>query len=216
MDGPQDLGGKESFGPIEVDAPDYRHDWERRQWALSKLVAPDGITIDWFRHALETMPPSVYLSVPYFQKWNANDMALAIDAGLYTLDEAVSGKAAQPGTPPPILSLDDCEDLQRSRHIDYSRNIDAPPRFHPGDTVVTHARPSPGHTRLPAYARGASGTVIAHHGAHLLADAGAKGEHIAHHIYTVEFRAGDLWADAENPNDTVCIDLWEPYLAASA
>ena len=132
MDGPQDLGGKESFGPIEVDAPDYRHDWERRQWALSKLVAPDGITIDWFRHALETMPPAVYLSVPYFQKWNVNDMALAIDAGLYTLDECVAGKPRLSGSPPPVLSVDDCENLQRSRHFNYERDVDTDPAFAPG------------------------------------------------------------------------------------
>ena len=215
MDGPQDLGGKASFGPIEVDSPDYREDWERRQWALSKLVAPEGITIDWFRHALETMPPAVYLSVPYFQKWNANDMALAIDAGLYTLEECVSGRAAKPGNPPKVLSVDDCEDLQRSRHINYIRDIDTPPAFAKGDTVRTSSRPSPGHTRLPSYARGATGTILALRGAHLLPDAGAGGKHVAEHLYTVEFLARELWDDAEDPDDRVCIDLWESYLAST-
>jgi nitrile hydratase len=54
--------------------------------------------------------------------------------------------------------------------------------------------------------------VLEHRGAHLYADAGARGDHIAHHLYTVEFPARDLWADAESPEDTVCLDLWEPYL----
>ena len=215
MDGPQDLGGKESFGPIEVDSPEYRSDWERRQWALTKLVSTEGVTIDWFRHALETMPPSVYLSVPYFQKWNANNMALAIDAGAYTLEECLSGKATVPGTPPPVLSVDDCEAMQRALNVSFSRNVDAPPKFQEGDKVVTDVRPSPGHTRLPAYARGAPGRVIAHHGAHVFADAGAKGAHTAEHLYTIEFRTGDLWADAEAPEDVVCLDLWEPYLASA-
>ena len=212
MDGPQDLGGKASFGPIDVDSPDYNHDWERRQWALTKLVGTPGVTIDWFRHALETMPPAVYLSVPYFQKWNVNNMALAIDAGDYTLEECITGKAALPGSPPPVVSVDDCEAMQRSLNVDFTRPIDEAPKFQPGDTVITANRPSPGHTRLPAYARDAKGTVLAHRGAHLYADAGARGHHIAHHLYTVEFLSKDLWSDAESPEDTVCLDLWEPYL----
>ena len=212
MDGPQDLGGKESFGPIDVNAPEYRHDWERRQWAITKLVPVPDITIDWFRHALETMPPSVYLSIPYFQKWNANFMALAIDTGFLTLEECATGKAATPGAPAHPISTDDCEAMQRGLNADFARQIDEAPAFSTGDTVVTEARPRPGHTRLPAYARGATGKITAHHSAHLFADAGAAGEHIAHHLYTVEFRAGDLWSDAENPDDIVCIDLWEPYL----
>lgn len=213
MDGPQDLGGKESFGPIEVDSPDYRHDWERRQWALTKLVPIPGTTIDWFRHALETMPPSVYLSVPYFQKWNVNMMALSVDAGFLGFDEVTSGKAATPGPPAPVLSKDDLETMQRGLNTDFEIETDQPPAFQIGDMVRTNARPIPGHTRLPAYARGARGMITAHHGAHLYADAGARGDHIAHHLYTVEFRARDLWPDAENPDDTVCLDLWEPYLA---
>ncbi len=215
MDGPQDLGGKESFGPIEVDSPEYRDDWERRQWALTKLVTTPGVTIDWFRHALETMPPAVYLSVPYFQKWNANNMALGIDAGAYTLAECVSGKAAVRGASPPVVSVDECEAMQRALSVDFSREIDAQPAFQLGDPVVTDARPSAGHTRLPSYARGARGKVIAHHGAHVFADTGARGDHRAEHLYTVEFRAGDLWSDAEAAEDVVCLDLWEPYLASA-
>lgn len=213
MDGPQDLGGKASFGPIEVDSPDYRGDWERRQWALTKLVSTPGVTIDWFRHALETMPPAVYGSVPYFQKWNANNMALAIDAGDYTLDECVTGRANVRGPMPAILSVDDCEAKQRGLNVDFSREIGAAPAFQTGDVVMTDARPTVGHTRLPAYARGARGRVIAHHGAHVFADACAKGDHHAEHLYTVEFKARDLWNDAEAPDDVVCLDLWEPYLA---
>ncbi|MCV6593705.1 MAG: nitrile hydratase subunit beta [Silicimonas sp.] len=212
MDGPQDLGGKESFGPIEVDAPDYREDWEARQWALSKLSSAPGVTIDWFRHGIETMAPSVYLSVPYFQKWNVNNLALAVDAGQFTLEECVAGHAAERAAPAPVLSKDDLEEMQRGMAADFSRPVEAPPGFAVGDQVRTEARLRPGHSRLPGYARGAEGVITAHHGAHLFADEGARGLHVAEHLYTVEFRAGDLWADAEGPDDTVCIDLWEPYL----
>lgn len=212
MDGPQDLGGKEDFGPIDTQSPEFREEWEKRQWALSKLVGVPGTTIDWFRHALETMPPAVYLSVPYFQKWNANDMALAIDAGVYTVEECVSGRANTPGTAPEPRSVDDCEALQRSMNVNYLRDTDTRPAFQVSDTVRTAARPATGHTRLPAYARAATGTVTAHHGAHLYADDGARGVHTPHHLYTVEFNATDLWSDATT-GDTVRLDLWEPYLA---
>ncbi len=215
MDGPQDLGGKEDYGPIDTGAPEFRADWEKRQWALSKLVSAPGVTIDWFRHTLESMPPSVYLSVPYFQKWNATDFALGIDAGAFTLEEAASGHAETPAAPATVQSVDELEDRQRGMARSFEVEADTQPRFRTGDKVVTDARPSPGHTRLPAYARAASGTIVAHHGAHLYADAGARGEHIGRHLYTVEFRAGDLWRDAEDPDDTVCLDLWEPYLATA-
>ena len=49
----------------------------------------------------------------------------------------------------------------------------------------------------------------------LSGDAGARGEHRPEHLYTVEFRAGDLWDDAESPDDVICLDLWEPYLASA-
>ncbi|AZQ68846.1 nitrile hydratase subunit beta [Silicimonas algicola] len=211
MDGPQDLGGKEDFGPIDVASPDFRHDWERRQWALSKLCPVPGITIDWFRHGLENMPPAVYLSVPYFKKWNANEMALGLDAGVYSLSELVSGHAKDPADPAPVQSVDALEDRQRALARSFAVEADTQPLFRVGDRVTTAARPTEGHSRLPAYARAATGTVTHHHGAHLFADAGARGEHIGHHLYTVEFAAPDLWTGAD-PRDTVRIDLWEPCL----
>ena len=80
-----------------------------------------------------------------------------------------------------------------------------------GDRALTLRTPVPGHTRLPAYARGCKGTIIAHHGGHLYPDAGALGEHVGEHLYTVEFSARELWGT--NAPDTVCLDLWEPYFA---
>jgi hypothetical protein len=78
--------------------------------------------------------------------------------------------------------------------------------------VRTHDRMPSGHTRLPRYARGASGTVIAHRGCHLLPDEGAKGREVGDHLYTVSFAAPELWGAEANPRDTVALDLWESYL----
>ena len=31
-------------------------------------------------------------------------------------------------------------------------------------------------------------------------------------LYTVRFAARELWGESANPRDSVCLDLWEPYL----
>lgn len=211
MDGPHDLGGKENFGPIDVTAPDFRHDWERRAWGIIKTVDGPAIPIDWFRFTVENLPPAAYLSIPYFEKWCLTEMALCIDAGVFTLDEALAGGSGAGGGAA-VRSVDALEEAQRGLNRDFSADPGTAPRFAVGEAVVTAARPRPGHTRLPAYARAARGRVIAHHGGHLLADAGAEGRHVAEHLYTVEFACDALWPEADG-RDTVCLDLWESYLA---
>jgi nitrile hydratase subunit beta len=51
------------------------------------------------------------------------------------------------------------------------------------------------------------------HGAHVFPDTNAlfQGEN-PQPLYTVKFRALDLWGEAASARDTVCIDLWEDYL----
>jgi nitrile hydratase subunit beta len=71
----------------------------------------------------------------------------------------------------------------------------------------------PTHTRLPRYARDKQGVIIALRGAHVFPDTNAQfqGEN-PQPLYIVKFEARALWADAANPRDTVCLDLWEDYL----
>ncbi len=214
MDGIHDLGGKEGFGPIPIgdDAP-FAHDWEERMWAMSRTgILPPGTTIDWFRHGVELLPPKDYLTYAYFNKWCTNYFMLQIDAGITEFDEILSGHAKHPGPPAPVLGLDEVLEANRRANTDFSSDAPAPPRFAVGDEVRTRSRMHSGHTRLPAYARAATGTVIAHHGAHLLADEGARGNHVGEHLYTVSFAATELWGDGAHPHDTVTLDLWESYL----
>lgn len=214
MDGPHDIGGKEGYGAIEIDSPPFREVWEARQWALSKNVPLPGGTIDWWRHGIENMDPATYASQPYFGKWCLNEIAHRIDQGVFTLQEILS---ATPATriDPPAAPLDDDGVLERLRtnNRDFRVDMQQAPAFALGDTIRTRATPVPGHTRLPAYARGHVGTIIAQHGGHLYADAGARGEHIGAHLYTVEFTAHELWGNDDR--DTICLDLWEPYLEAT-
>lgn len=211
MDGPHDLGGKDGFGPVDVEAPDFREDWERRQWALSKNVPLPGGTIDWWRHGVENMDPVAYMSEPYFVKWCLNEIAHRIDQGVFSMDEVLTGVPVSRGDPPVALGMAEALERLRRNNTDFTVEMETAPAFAVGDLVRTLNTPTPGHTRLPAYARGHQGRLIAQHGGHCYADAGARGEHIGAHLYTVEFSAAELWGH-EGP-DTVCLDLWEPYLA---
>jgi len=211
MDGPHDYGGKDGYGPIDTTAPPFREAWEERQWALSKNVPIPGGTIDWWRHGIENMDPATYATQPYFAKWCLNEIAHRIDQGLFTMQEVLSG-IPETVQSPPAKPLDMTETLARLRanNTNFRVEMEQDPAFAIGQTIRTLNHPVPGHTRLPAYARGHIGKIIAHHGGHLYADAGAEGEHRGEHLYTVEFTAAELWG-SDDP-DTVCLDLWEPYL----
>ncbi len=223
MDGIHDLGGKQGYGPIDVTAPDFAQDWERRQWALSQTMTAPPCTIDWWRHTVECLMPRDYMTMPYFQKWTTTEMALNYHAGVFTLSELVSGQSA---TPAPdvraeVYDIPALLEQQRGQNHSFAVPVERPPRFALGDTVVTNRHAGTGHTRLPAYARAATGTIVAHHGGHAYPDACAHApdraagpeQDLAHHLYTVEFTAAMLWPETAHPEDTVRLDLWEPYLA---
>lgn len=210
MDGPHDLGGKDGFGPVDPNTPDFREDWERRQWALSKNVPMPGGTIDWWRHGIENMDPVTYMTAPYFVKWCLNELAHRIDQGMFTMEEVLTGVPLQRQDPPEPLDMDGTLARLRANNTDFRVTMETAPAFAIGDVVQTLNTPVPGHTRLPAYARGHKGVVTAHHGGHLYADAGARGEHVGAHLYTVEFTSNELWG-TDTP-DMICLDLWEPYL----
>jgi nitrile hydratase len=76
-----------------------------------------------------------------------------------------------------------------------------------------------GHTRLPRYVRGHVGTVVLHHGSHVLPD-----QHVnkmlppfdgtAEHLYTVVFDGTELWGPQAEAGHQVSVDAWESYLEA--
>lgn len=211
MSRPHDIGGKDGFGPVDVHARPFAHAWEARQWALSRNVPIRAGTIDWWRHGIENMQPDVYHLVPYFEKWCLNDLAQGIDAGIFSLEELMQGaRVAAPAAT--AVSLQDLFDGLQKAVVNYARPLAQKAVFAVGQGVHTKAEMPEGHTRLPAYAMDKSGIVIAHHGGHLLPDAGALGHEEPAHLYTVEFTSETLWGDAQG--DSVCIDLWEPYFEA--
>jgi len=87
-------------------------------------------------------------------------------------------------------------------------------RFGPGGAVVVVARPTPGHTRCPAYVRGQPGVVrrvypLAYY-PELRAHSTVK---CREHSYAVEFDASTLWAGGD-PRQSVLVELFESYLEA--
>ena len=55
--------------------------------------------------------------------------------------------------------------------------------------------------------------IVARRGAHVFPDSHAHGKgEDPKPLYTVRFMARELWGAEANPRDSVCLDLWEPYL----
>ena len=217
MDGVHDLGGMQGFGPVPVTTRDAEFrdlaDWQKRMWGLARNPLAPGITIDWFRHGLERMVPADYLSFTYFNKWCANYLMLMLDNGTITMDDVKRGHVETPDAPAAAKTLDDVLGITSKANFSFATEASAEPAYVVGQSIRTHRLASAGHTRLPRYARGARGTVIAHHGCHWLPDEGAKGHHVGEHLYTVAFAATELWGPDADPRDTVTLDLWESYLA---
>jgi nitrile hydratase len=220
MDGIHDLGGKQGYGPIEVDSDDapFHHDWEAREWGIAQCARTPGITIDWWRHCRELILPEDYLGRPYFDSWAQTDFSTYIEAGWMTLEDIanVGGPAENivEDDPPPALSLQQVLQEDREHAFRFDAEIDAQPAFSVGQQVIAASHGNSGHTRLPQYARGRRGTIEACNGAHVFPDLSARGVEVHQYCYSVMFSAAELWAEAEGSRDKVYLDLWESYLVA--
>ena len=83
--------------------------------------------------------------------------------------------------------------------------------------VLTRNMHPQGHTRLPRYVRGHTGTIARVHGAHVFADAHASRARPPfleqpQWLYTVVFAAQDLWGPQADASVQVSVDAWESYL----
>ncbi|MGB3316756.1 MAG: nitrile hydratase subunit beta [Albidovulum sp.] len=193
-------------------------DWHRKALALTLAAGGLGAwSIDTSRHARESLSPKDYARFSYYEKWLAALADLLVAKGLVTPGELVAGTADAAG-PHPKLFRAEAVGPALARGTPYSR-AGAAPRFSPGDRVRTRLPAGNtfvpgGHTRLPDYAAGRTGTVILSHGAHVLPDANAHGlGEQPEPLYTIAFAAADLWGTAESEGDEVTLDLWQSYLA---
>lgn len=215
MDGVHDMGGMQGFGPVNPsqDKPLSKTDWRARMFALElSYTQPGGFNVDWLRHVLECLPPDVYLTSDYFDRWYWRDVGVLANAGWVSIGELKSGIASSvpKGVGDPLLP--EAVPVMLEQGLNSRRDVADAPAFKSGDRVRAKLQAPAGATRLPRYVRGHVGVVEKYHGWHVLPDANALGDERAEPLYSVAFLAGELWSDAEVYGDMVIPCLWESYL----
>lgn len=219
MNGAQDLGGAQGFGPVvpEADEPPFHAPWERRVFAMAIAMGYAGAwSLDASRAARESLPPAQYLASSYFRIWLAAVEKQVAALGLATPEEMSSGTASTPGKRLPRVLGPEGLEARFGAGFPSDRPADAPARFAVGDRVVTINDHPTHHTRLPRYARGRRGTVERVHGAFVFPDTNAhgRGENPTW-LYTVGFDAAELWGASADPGGRVTVAAFEPYLMPS-
>jgi nitrile hydratase subunit beta len=219
MDGIHDCGGMHGFDQVEreTDEPFFHSDWERRAFALTMAMPFISLTgDDQFRREIERMSPTHYLDSSYYEKWLEATISLAKEHGLTTDDELTGGAVAPipekfKDNPPAVA-----EEVWDNIHFGASQALpdaDVPQKYSVGDRVQTVANLGSGHTRLPRYARGKTGTIESAYGTFIYADSNAATyDPSPVHLYTVVFDATELWGEEGAAGDSVTLDMFEPYL----
>ena len=217
--------------------------WEASVFTMMLALGGAGVmkNTDQFRHAIERVRPDAYFSHGYYGRWlgaletllvesgqldratldtRVGELAQSLDATQQQIADLVADEniASQP------LSDSDIETLPNSVNAFSSvRYMAQPPRFALGQSVAAVGFGAASnfadgqqqflHTRLPAYALGAVGEIVAQHGGWVLPDTNAHlGLEEPAHLYSVAFPSQVLYgADAE-PGVVVHLDLFEPYL----
>jgi nitrile hydratase beta subunit len=216
MNGAQDMGGVDGFGPVrpEADEPVFHSEWERRAFALTLAMAtPGGWNIDMSRFARENRSPANYLSKSYYQVWLAGLEQLMEERGLVSRKEIESGGVMLPRKPDVrVLSSENVAAVLR-RGGPTERGATAKALFAVGDRVRAKNIHPQGHTRLPRYVRGHVGVIDRLHGCHVFPDSNAhgKGEN-PQWLYTVRFTGRELWGERADATSVVSVDAWESYL----
>lgn len=236
MNGVHDLGGMHGFGPVEREEnePPFHAPWERSVWAIMRTALREQIfNIDEMRHAIERMEPAHYLSSSYYEHWLAALETLLAEKGVLSAAEldrrtellrsqptpVPAGRAASlPAERPPAGGQVGAPVHEPGAPAGFAmREATAPPRFAPGDAILTRNLHPTGHTRLPRYARGKRGVIGRVHGVFVFPDSNAHGlGEQPQYVYSVRFDGSELWGEAgSRPGEVVHLDLWESYLQAA-
>lgn len=218
MNGPQDVGGRQGFGPVQPEDESVRFhaDWEKRVLGLTLAAGALGYwNIDASRHMRESLPPATYYNASYYEIWLRALEKLLLQAGEITVEDLTVGHAQSQGQ-----RTDRC--LKRSAVagvLAAGGPTDRPgpePKFKPGDMVRMINHQPNGHTRLPAYTRKCVGVITAQHGTHVYPDTNARFEgEQPQPLYTVRFEATELFGKDADIGHSVSIEAWEPYLESA-
>ena len=221
MDGIHDCGGMQGFGSVirETDEPVFHHPWEKRVFALT-MAAPfvTEFDDDQFRKHIERIPTSQYTASSYYELWleglirQLREMDVVDDVELETghsmncLPEKFDTKNQAQES-----ELESIVNSGLSKAMPFSSEY--PHRFSVGDQVKTRSHMTRSHNRLPRYARGKTGVIVAENGYFIFADSNAdRSEADPQMLYTVEFEGEELWGIDAEIGTSLHLDLWDAYL----
>src|SRR5947208_10001275 len=160
VDGMHDLGGRQGFGRVEAEAdePPFHEPWEGRVHGMSETahIGPG------FRHAIERMDPTAYLTTSYYEHWLESIETRGVEHGLFTREDLAAASARiAAGEPVPQRCDPDAARAARAmlRPRPQSTYTAPAPRHGVGDAVTVVRVLPAGHTRCPGYLRGARGVV---------------------------------------------------------
>jgi nitrile hydratase beta subunit len=216
MNGPQDMGGFTGFGPVvaEANEPVFHEAWESRAFAMVLAIQLTGTwSADAHRFAREKLAPVNYWSSSYYEYRFHGLRNLLVESGYIDAAEVETGRMEKPPLAMKRVPRPAETPSLLASGTPYVRPAPHPAFFAVDDKVRTRNINPEGHTRLPRYARGKAGEIVALHGAHVFPDSSAHGQgDDPQWLYTVRFSARELWGG--DSRDSVCVDLWEPYLEA--
>ena len=218
MNGPHDMGGFTGFGPVnaEADEPVWHEGWEPRAFAINLAMGMTGSwNIDMARHKREQLPALTYWRSSYYEMRHYALINQMVALGLITAEEEATGRMMTPPKPVRRVATADMVPGILAAGGPATRPSNRPQGYAIGDKIRARNITPEGHTRLPRYARGRLGEIVAVHGTHVFPDSSAQGQgDDPHWLYTVRFTGRELWG--KDTQDSVCIDLWEPYLESLA
>jgi nitrile hydratase len=216
MNGVHDMGGMHGMGavPREKNEPVFHERWEGRVYALTRAMRAFGQwNLDSDRYEIESIPPADYLRMSYYERWFTSLVQRMIKTGMVTEAEVERGApdADAPRATPALTATMTSRFLDRN--IPSANDPSIRPRFEVGRSVRARLMHPIGHTRLPRYARGKSGTIVRDHGVYAFPDTNAHGlGEKRQHLYSVRFAARELWGPDAPARDSVHLDLWDDYL----
>ena len=216
MNGVHDMGGMQDMGPVvaERNEPVFHAPWEGRVFAMYN-VFDGGWPSGSGRYQRELMPPAEYLRVSYYERWLTAFSELLVKYDLVTRRELETG-IAEGGNVKGRQMLR-AEEVRPTfaQGFPSTSNVPAVAKFRVDERVRARNINPSGHTRLPRYARGKPGSIVADRGVFNFNDSLVAGHGPnPQHLYSVRFLARDLWGADAPAADSVYLDLWDDHLEA--
>ncbi|MBE1612011.1 nitrile hydratase subunit beta [Actinopolymorpha pittospori] len=220
-----DVGGQLGYGPIDVRADDgrvFHSPYESLAFALTMASGANGFfhNADERRFAMERLPPDVYVRCAYWERWLAAAEMKLVENGVLDFDAIREREqTVDPGATAPAAApegLNDAIDNLIARGRALAGQLPEPHRYAVGQRVHTRVTNNRHHTRLPGYAMGREGVVVAQLPAFPLPDAVASDpDGPSEWTYRVRFEARELWGQDGGAHDVVMLDAFESYLRAT-